>query len=181
MYPYQNLSLENIPGEVWKDIPGWEGRYQASNMGRIKSFLLHRIKILSQVTQHNDYLTVVLCGSRRRIRRYVHRLVMLTFRGEDASKGEVDHINGIRTDNRLENLRWVTSKENKHNGLSEKRYAIANALMGKPIICSDSSGNEVRYASLREAARAGFNRRCIMFCLNGKHKTHKKHFFRYAD
>lgn len=106
---------------------------------------------------------------------------MLTFKGEDSYKKEVDHINGIRKDNRLENLRWVTSKENKHNSITEKRYAVANALMGKQIICSDSSGNEVRYASLREAARAGFNRRCIMFCLNGKLKTHKKHFFRYAN
>lgn len=181
MYPYQNLSLEDMPGEVWKDIPGFNGHYQASNMGRIKSFKYYKAKIMSQVRQHNDYLTVVLCRSGSGTRRYIHRIVMQTFDPDNSFKREVDHINGIKVDNRVENLQWVTSKENKHNAISEAKYAIANSLMGKPVICTDMFGNETRYASLREAARDGFCRRCIMFCLNGKHRTHKKHTFRYAD
>lgn len=185
MLPYQNLSLEDMPGEVWKDIPGWEGKYLVSSLGRVKSILTKfkapRIRIVHQNQYPNQYLYANLIKNRKTIHFYVHRLVMMAFDPENGNKREVDHINGIRTDNRAENLRWVTSSENKHNSISEANYAIANRKMGKAIICTDQYGVETFYYSTREAARNGFLRSAIRFCLIGKHKTHKKCTFRYAD
>ncbi len=179
MLPYQNLSLEDMPGEVWKDIPGWEGSYQSSTTGRIKSFLTNRI--LRQRVMPNDYLMVQLCKNGKPIHKYVHRLVLFTFSAPDNERNQVDHINGVRFDNRIENLRWVTCCENHHNPNTETNYSIANRAMGKSIICTNSNGDKIEYYSLREAERNGFNRKCIMFCLKGKHKTHKGFTFRYAD
>ena len=179
MLPYQNLSLEDMPGEVWKDIPGWEGSYQSSTTGRIKSFLTNRI--LRQTVMPNNYLMVQLRRDGKSIHKYVHRLVLLTFSSSDNIRNQVDHINCIRFDNRIENLRWSTCYENHHNPKTETNYSIANRCMGKAIVCTNLNGDKIRYYSLREAERDGFNRSCIMFCLKGKHKTHKGCIFRYAD
>lgn len=179
MLPYKNLSLEDMPGEVWKDIPGYEGSYQASTFGRIKSFLTNRI--LCQTIMQNNYLIVQLRKDGKTIHQYVHRIVLLTFVPPESKRNQVDHINCIRFDNRIENLRWATCFENHHNSKSEVNYSIANKCMGKPIVCTSPNGDKTEYYSLREAERSGFNRRCIMFCLNGKHKTHKGFSFRYAD
>lgn len=103
--------------EIWKDIPNYEGLYQVSDLGRVRSF--DRIDALGRlrrgrILKHSivlGYNKLTLCGrdgSRKEIK--VHRLVMLAFCGW--SDLQVNHINGIKTDNRLENLEYVTNREN---------------------------------------------------------------------
>lgn len=123
--------------EIWTDIKGYEGLYQISNKGNIKSFISS--KILSPLFA-NGYLQVRLYKNSKSIRQKIHRLVAAAFIPNPANKPQVNHKNGIKTDNRVENLEWVTASENtRHahkNGLcpitdkhrqASRQNAIENA------------------------------------------------------
>ena len=110
--------------EEWRDIPGYEGLYQVSNLGEVKSLPKEYIvgngakrnhggMVLKPGKNDHGYLAVALCkeGTRRNFR--IHKLVARIFLGESIL--EVNHINGIKTDNYLENLEYCTRSENiKH-------------------------------------------------------------------
>jgi len=99
--------------EIWKDIPNYEGLYQMSNLGRVKSLKFGKEKIIKPQENSRGYIQVGLCKEGERKFFKVHRLVMLLFVG--ASDLQVNHINGIKTDNRLENLEYCTGSQNmKH-------------------------------------------------------------------
>lgn len=128
-----NKIIPDLEGEIWKDIPNYEGYYQASNFGRIKSLprfivdkngVLNIIKkkILSDKARTQGYVSVVLRKEGVGITYRAHRLITLTFLGE--SDLVVDHINGIRHDNRLENLRYCTHRENSKYS-SEKMNTLS--------------------------------------------------------
>lgn len=116
--------------ETWKDVPEFEGYYQVSNLGNIKGLSRkvsfgrsHRIvkeNILKKYSRkRGGYQMVGLFkpGAPRNNRnKYVHRLVLSSFVGV-VLDAEINHKNGIKTDNRLENLEWVTRKENIHHKL----------------------------------------------------------------
>lgn len=93
--------------EVWKDIPNYEGFYRASNLGRVESVKFNKL-LSTKVSSGYSRLTLY----KNKVKRgfLTHRLVMLTFQGD--SELQVDHINGIKTDNRLINLRYVEPREN---------------------------------------------------------------------
>jgi hypothetical protein len=107
--------------EVWKDIKGFEGSYQISNKGRLKSF--HKDKngyIRSNKNSKGDYLSVVLMSGKHKKSTRIHRLVAEAFIPNPLNKPEVNHKDGNKQNNRVENLEWVTRKENaeharKHN------------------------------------------------------------------
>ena len=120
---YKNLSLENMEGEIWKDIEGFEKKYQISNMGRVKALNFKRSgkeKIMKQSFNGRGYLKVGLRKDGKFKTLKVHRLVAQTFIENKENKPCVDHKNTIRTDNRVENLRFVTHKENNNNELTRK-------------------------------------------------------------
>lgn len=95
--------------EIWADIDGFD-KYQVSNMGNIRS--LKSMRILKQQDKDNGYKVIFLRKDRILRQFYVHRLVAYAFCKKEEGKDYVDHINCIRSDNRSENLRWCTSKEN---------------------------------------------------------------------
>jgi len=94
--------------EIWKDLPGYEGLYQVSSLGRVYSLFYNRI--LKPFRNQKGYLRVDLRG-KKRTTKVVHRLVLEAFTGPQP-KLQVNHINGIKDDNRLENLEWVTNQQN---------------------------------------------------------------------
>jgi len=96
--------------EIWKDVPSYDGLYQASNFGRVRSLKFDKERILKPAPDKFGYHLVVLCKGGVRKTSKVHRLVMLAFVGE--SDLDVNHINGIKTDNSLENLEYCTRSEN---------------------------------------------------------------------
>jgi len=118
--------------EHWKNIDGYEGDYMISNIGRIKvikTFMKKsNVDYLKPRLTHNGYLNVTLRKiGVKRIEVRIHRIVAKQFIENLENKPQVNHINGIKTDNRMENLEWCTNKENtKHawdNGLHENTRA----------------------------------------------------------
>jgi hypothetical protein len=109
--------------EVWKDIEGYEGYYQVSNLGRVRSLdriVPHKIykfmnakgKILCPGKVGVGYYTVALCNNSKPKSMFIHRLVAEAFISKTSKTNDVNHKNGIKTDNRLENLEWCTRSEN---------------------------------------------------------------------
>ena len=106
--------------EIWKEIPAFE-RYQVSNMGNIK----RGDKLLTPSLDTYGYRQVNLYMNKRYTRK-IYRLVLDAFCPNTENKPQIDHINRIRTDDRLENLRWATSSENCRNkvGYTEELHGI---------------------------------------------------------
>ena len=99
--------------EIWKDIKGYEGLYQVSNLGRVKN--VKRNKVLSKRLNKLGYDSALLFKNGVGVNHGVHRLVYEAFVDKIPKGLEIDHININPTDNRLENLRLVTHKENMNN------------------------------------------------------------------
>ena len=112
--------------EIWKDIPEYEGLYQASNLGRIKSLdreviqwnrfnnvkIIYKGKVLSTKISNNGYLQCTLTKDGKSKTKLVHRLVAETFLDDFNVKLTVDHIDCNKSNNKIDNLRMVTIKEN---------------------------------------------------------------------
>ena len=115
--------------EIWKDIEEYENIYQVSNLGRVKS--LRRItsnnhivneKIRKLTIDKDGYCVVSLWINGKSKQHFVHRLVAQAFIPNPDNKPYIDHINTDKTDNRVENLRWATQKENANNPISRTKF-----------------------------------------------------------
>lgn len=150
--------------EIWKTIVGYE-KYQVSNLGNVKSFNNDKIKLRSISANYTGYVSLLLSSKNVKKRHSVHKLVALTFIPNPLNKLEVNHINGIRNDNRVENLEWVTRSENmKHawnTGLTKGRCTS--------VVCTNTN---IIYKSIDEASKK--NNICcseLSRMLNGKIKN----------
>lgn len=130
--------------EVWEDIEGYEGYYQVSNKGNVKSvdrvvnqYSFSKNKFCDYIYKGNilkpdlckDYSRVTLSKDNKTKRFFVHQLVLKTFVGIDENRKCIDHIDGDRRNNNVNNLRWATHKENNNNPITLKR--LSESLKGK--------------------------------------------------
>jgi hypothetical protein len=172
--------------EVWKDIPGYEGLYQVSSLGRIKSLDRHRMdgrhyreRILKPSSDLAGYLSVELCKEGTGKRILVHRLVAQVFVPNPENKKEVNHINGTKADNRSENLEWNTSSENQlhafRTGLEKKST--------RAVLQCDLQGDLVKeWASATEAAiHTGARKSNICHCCKGRLKSTGGFIWKYKE
>lgn len=176
--------------EIWKDIKGYEGLYQISSLGRVKSLKFGKDKILKPTHTYNKYMRVDLCHHNKVKKHKVHRLVAEAFIPNPEGKSEVNHINTIQTDNRVENLEWCTHKENMNNPLTkEKQSKRFKGKQGfglphsKPIVQLTKQGELVAFwLTAMDAVRdCGYTQTHISNCCKGKLKTTGGYKWMYLD
>lgn len=187
--------------EIWKDIQGYEGLYQVSNLGNIKS-LHYRARTgnpksniqysrnMKLFIEKSGYVSIKLCKSGHSKRYLVHRIVANAFIPNPQSKPQINHKDGNKSNNTVNNLEWTTNSENQKHavnlGLKEKNTVGQMGhknVMAKPIIQYDLSGNFVKlWYSIADAARAvdGMSA-LIVHCAKGRIKHCYNSIWRYIE
>lgn len=124
--------------EIWIDINGYEGLYQISNLGQVKSFQKDKEKILSLAYNNAGYLKVILCKNGTKKTHLVHQLVAHAFVPGYREGLVVNHIDENKSNNHASNLEWVSQRENTIHGTgTEKRIRARQANKGKSIYCPE--------------------------------------------
>ena len=128
--------------EVWKPVKDFEGLYEVSNLGRVKTLPRSRVKggILKPSTNKWGYLNCILWKNGKRKFFPIHRLVADAFIPNPEGKSTINHIDCDRKNNRAENLEWCTQKENVNHSVNLGHYENVGATK-KPVIQYDSNAN----------------------------------------
>ena len=173
--------------EIWRDITGYEGYYQVSSEGRVKSLERKnsygrtvKERILKGTQDKDGYLKIGLCGSTGKQKWFqVHRLVGEAFIQNPDENPQINHINEIKTDNRACNLEWCTSKQNINHGSRNERVAKA---LGKPIAQYNLDGQLIKvWQSACEAKRqTGFDKGYVSAVARGKYKQAYGYIWKYV-
>lgn len=183
--------------EEWRPVVGYEGLYEVSDRGNVRSLDMRlkcknnsfRIKKGVQLKPYIDedgYCRVGLHNIEKSETKGVHRLVAEAFIPNPDNKPQVDHINGVRNDNRVENLRWFTLKENNSTDLAKSRKSKAafERSDNKKIVYQYTLDGEfvAKYNSTMEMERKnGFKRQSICRCCNKKQKTAYNYKWSYNE
>ena len=169
--------------EIWKDIKGFEGKYQISNLGRVKSLPKLKInkygvistpEIIMKTWEADGYVKISLRrddGSKFNAR--VHRLIAEAFIPNPENKPQVNHINTIRNDNRIENLEWCTQSENNNNPLTIQHLKQNMRNIPKPVMRITKDGYMMGiYKSLKIAENeTNIKRKQIGDVVSGKRNS----------
>lgn len=173
--------------EIWKDVVGYEGLYEVSNLGRIR----RDGRIKKPYVDHGGYLTVWLSKHSEQKCLKIHRIVAMAFIPNHKNKATVNHINGVKTDNRVENLEWATHSENiihaNETGLRKvteaqrkaasengRKTCEQNRKKRMKAVFQLKDGVKKEFVSVSEAARSvSGHESLIIKCCKGKMKTYK--------
>ena len=120
------IKKHNMENEIWKPVVGYEGKYEVSNMGRVKSLKYYgwyQIKILKPIKTQNGYLRVHLAKNGIFHKTSIHRIVAEAFIPNPDNLPLINHKNEDKTDNRVENLEWCSWKYNNNYGTRNKRLS----------------------------------------------------------
>ena len=164
--------------EIWRDIKDYPN-YMVSNLGNVKSLCNNKTrkeKIIKKGKDSGGYLFVNLHKKGKVKYYYVHRLVAEVFMPNPDNKPCIDHINTDKTDNSVENLRWVTHKENSNNPMTFDKIS-------KPIIQFSKDGEFIKkWDCITDVLRElGINQGNICKCCKGERKTAGGYKWLYAD
>lgn len=179
--------------EVWKDIAGYEGLYQVSNTGKVRSidrYVMHKRlgkkfcggRLIAPHTSNNGYATVNLCKENKYKSHSVHRLVAIAFIPTDnVELVEVNHIDENKQNNDVENLEWVTKSQNNHHGTKRQRQAVK--IKQKILQCSTKGEPLKEWESATDAEKflCGKFTGAISHCLNGKTKSAYGYMWKFKE
>ena len=157
--------------EIWKDIDGYGGQYQVSNLGRVRSFRIKSEGVLLKVRPNTDGYYMARIGERTVA---VHRLVAIAFVDGYHDGLQVNHKNEDKADNRACNLEWITFKENVNHGTRNKRAAVNISKAMSVAVCQYDADNRLVacYSSQAEAERVtGISSRQISAVCCGHRKS----------
>lgn len=182
--------------EEWRDVVGYEGYYQISNLGRVRNYKKH---ILSNHVATNGYLLITLCKNKIKKHCLIHRLVAQAFIPNYNDYPVINHKNEIKSDNRVENLEWCTRSYNSRYGNRAKKFvehtdfskstkkglACCHELAFKPILQFSTSGELLKkWKSATHYAKQFPNypnmANSIQKCCRGINKTSYGYIWRYA-
>lgn len=183
--------------EIWKDIKGYEGWYQVSNLGRIKSLervftrkngtpFFVRERILKYAFDHAGYPYVTLIKLKTRYNKAVHRLVAQAFIPNPENKPCIDHIDCNPKNPIASNLRWVTVSENNLNPITVQRRMSGNSPIGKglnakPVLGKSLDGSDfLLFNKIKDVSTRGFDPSAVSKCTLGKLKSHKGYIWTFV-
>ena len=188
--------------EIWKDIFGYEGLYQVSTYGRIRScdkivnYVRYGVKlkrkrksrIRKQGVNLDGYMMCILSKNGKRHPRLSHRYVAEAFIPNPLNKETVNHKDKNRANNHINNLEWNTRKENSIHSWVGRKMDIEHqkrmvALIVKPVICYDDFGNKIsEYESITAAAKGvGRSARGISYAIKGVYKKSAGYIWKYKN
>lgn len=167
--------------EEWRDIVGYEGLYKVSNIGNVASLNYRRTgrsKLLKSVSC-KGYRRVVVSKNGEKRNITVHRAVAMAFIVNVENKPQINHINEIKYDNRVENLEWVTAKENLNHGTWKVRTTNKKL---KPVTQFTLDWRFVkRWSSMSSTIEGGFVESCVSRCCSGDRSEHKGYKWRLCE
>ena len=118
-----NFTDTELENEVWRDVDGYDGMYQVSDLGRVRSLKYGKVRVLKPQKDNGGYLFVNLYRDRKMKHFLVHRLVAQAFiPNDDDSKTQINHRNEVKSENRVSNLEWCTAQYNtNYNDVQYRR------------------------------------------------------------
>ena len=169
--------------EIWKDIEGFEGLYQISNMGNVKSLNYHRTgkeRIMKGRKDKDGYLLAHLSKDGKAKNYQIHRLVAIAFIPNPDNLPVINHKNEIKSDNRVSNLEWCSYSYN--NSYNDKGKKIGEKL-SKPVLAIHKiNGLILEFSSTMEAEReTGINNGSIIQCCQGKRNSAGDFYWMYKN
>lgn len=167
--------------ELWKTIDGYDGRYEVSNFGRVKSVNFGNRglpKIMKPEVTSKGYLAIGLCKNGKKKTYRIARLVALAFVPNESGLPEVNHKDEDKTNNCADNLEWCDRAYNNNYGT---RISRATGAIRKPVLQYTEDGQLLaRWEGAKEAERVlGISDGCIWLCCNLKRKTAGGYVWRY--
>ena len=160
--------------EVWKDVKDYEGHYQVSDKGRVRSLKFGKERILKPRRDGWGYLQVNFCKNGEQKKFKVHRLVAQTFILNPNNLTEVNHRDEDKTNNKVENLEWCSSKYNSNYGTRTQRQSekMTNGKLSKPVLQYTLDGEFLKeWKSTHDVERnLGYAHTNISACCLGKYK-----------
>lgn len=170
---YDTSSLE---GEEWKDVPGYEGIYKISSLGRVLSSYSRRILVPCLSGKKNkQYYAVTLVKDSVKTRYTIHKLVALAFIPNPNGYTDIDHIDTNKERNTVDNLRWCSPSMNNDNPITvKKRNEAARKRQKQGEVVQLQNGVVIEiHETMREAAKKGFDYSSIKDCCEHKYKHHR--------
>ena len=168
-----------IETEIWKPKKDYEGLYEVSNFGRVKSLgngKSKKSKLLKPGKNKQGYLFVIFYKNGKRKTFRVNRLVAEAFIPNPDNLPQVNHIDENKENNIVENLEWCDCKYNINYGTHNERSAKTriNGKLSKPVLQLSLTGEFIKeWESVRECGRNGFDKGNVSACCRGERKTHK--------
>lgn len=178
--------------EIWKDVPGYEGFYQASNLGRLRSvdrevtcmrgeghITRYKGKILKVRLDKDGYEKAIFSKGGKHKTPFVHRVIAATFIANPENYPVINHINEIKNDNRVDNLEWCSVR---YNNVYNDRAKKANVKNYKPVRATHlKTGEHLEFHSMSIAVEYGFSPTNISQCCAGEKKSHCGYKWEYIN